>query len=329
MTLLGLRVVMLDGPSTPLVIQFLRDGIQTVSEYVPAGIGDLLQALFVFAMAYVVARLVVRLFGRRISQQFDRPSLARISIQGIRLSIYLLALVSVMRIYGFQLSQIALTVTVFTAVVGVVLAPIVGSFISGLFLLADQPYEIGDMIEIVDTGQRGYVEDITLRYTKFFTLDNTFVVVPNGEIRDRDVINFSAEDTRTRQSLEVVVTYEGDLAQARRLIENAARSVDGVIEGGPGIRIGSSRYPASPTCYIDQYGDHGVHLNLRYWIEEPYKIGATRSHVQTEIWDRLEDTDVEIAYPHSHVVFDETSGELPVSMRPESDGPGTGPTRSQ
>ncbi|MFB6162642.1 MAG: mechanosensitive ion channel domain-containing protein [Halococcoides sp.] len=66
-----------------------------------------------------------------------------------------------------------------------------------------------------DTGQQGFVEDITLRHTKIFTLDNTFVVIPNGTIRERDVINSSAEDARTRQTIEVVVTYESDLDRAR------------------------------------------------------------------------------------------------------------------
>lgn len=292
-----------------------RDWSRVVREYVAAGVGELLQVVAVFGVAYVLAQLFVRLFGPRISAQFERTSLARVTIRGGTVFIYLIALFSVLRIYGFRLSQIALTVTVFTAVLGVVLAPIVGSFISGIFLLADQPYEIGDMIEIADTGQRGFVEDITLRYTKVFTLENTFVVVPNGTMRDRDVVNYSAEDMRTRQSLDLVVTYEGDLDQARDLIENAARSVEGVIRGGPSIRIGPSGYPANPTCHVAEYGDHGVHLTLQYWVEEPYKLAAIKSNVLSEIWERLEGVDVEIAYPHSHMVFDETSGELPISMR--------------
>jgi small-conductance mechanosensitive channel len=156
------------------------------------------------------------------------------------------------------------------------------------------------------------------------TLDNTFVVVPNGEIRSRDVVNYSAEDPRTRQTLDVVVTYEGDLPQARDLIERAAKEVDRVIEGGPDIRVGSARYPAAPTCYIETFGDHGVHLRLRYWLSEPYKLLATKSKVQTNVWRRLEDADVEIAYPHQHVVFDETSGQMDVSVTPprRRTGPG-------
>jgi small-conductance mechanosensitive channel len=176
------------------------------------------------------------------------------------------------------------------------------------------------MVYLSDRDVYGFVEDITLRYTKMFTLDNTFLVVPNGSIRERDVFNYSAEDTRTRLKLDVLVTYESDIPEARRLIEESARSVDNVIGGGPDIRIGSARYPAGPTCYIDSFADHGVNLRLRYWVTEPYKLLTARSKVQTAVWERLPEADVEIAYPHSHLFFDETSGEMRVNL---TNGEGT------
>jgi len=283
--------------------------------WVPEWVLNLGAVILVLLLAYLASRLIVSLFGRRIARRFKRPSLTRTAIRGIRASVFLLALLTILRIYGLRLSDITLSVAVFSAVVGVVVAPIVGSIISGVFLLADQPYEIGDMIELSDAGTRGFVEDITLRYTKVFTLDNTFIVIPNGAVRERDVINYSAEDPRTRLRLDVLVTYEGDLDEARELIERAARNVDVVIEGGPDIRVGAARYPAAPTCYIDSFADHGVQLTLRYWVTEPYKLLAARSKVQTNVWAALDDADVEIAYPHSHLHFDETTGELPVSMR--------------
>ncbi|MFB6128913.1 MAG: mechanosensitive ion channel family protein [Halorhabdus sp.] len=292
------------------------------AEWIPAWIPgwslDLVAVVLVLGLAWLASRLLVNLLGRRIARQFRRPSLTRAFIRGLRVGVFALAVLVILRIFGLQLGDIALSVTVFTAVLGVVLAPIVGSVISGIFLLADQPYEIGDMVELADTGQRGFVEDITLRYTKIFTLDNTFLVIPNGTIRERDVINYSAEDTRVRRSIDIVVTYEGDLEAARERFVEAARSVDGVIRGGPDIRVGAARYPASPVCHLDEFGDHGIRLTLRYWIEEPYRLPAVRSAIQTAIWEAIEDLDVEIAYPHSHLVFDDTSGQLRVSHDGES-----------
>jgi len=303
--------------------RFLQAGTRTPSGPIPDPVSDAgwipgwtvdaVAAVIVFALGWLVARVLVQVLGRRIARRFRRAGLARTILRGIRLGVFLFAFLIVLRIFGLELGDIALSVGILSAVVGIVLAPIVGSFISGVFLLADQPYEIGDMIVLADRSQRAFVEDITLRYTKLFTLDNTFLVIPNGTMRDRDVINYSAEDARTRLTLDVVVTYEGDLDEARRLIEAAARGIDGVIGGGPDIRIGAARYPAAPTCYIDEFGDHGVRLRLRYWVKEPYKLLTMRSKVQTNVRSKLADADVEIAYPHSHVVFDETSGELHVS----------------
>ncbi|WP_394351727.1 mechanosensitive ion channel family protein [Halovenus carboxidivorans] len=270
--------------------------------------------MLVIVLTWAIARLLVRVFSRRIAQYVDRPSLTRVSLAGIRVGVYIFGLLTLLRINGLDLGNIALSVTVFSAVVGVILAPIVGSVISGIFLLADQPYEIGDMIELTDRGTRGFVEDITLRYTKIFTLDNTFLVVPNGEMRSRDVMNYSAEDTRVRLSLDILITYESNLSAAREKIEDSARAVEDVISGGPRIRVGNARYPAGPDCLISEFGDHGVLLRLRYWATEPYRIQTVKSKVQTNVWEAFEGTDVEIAYPHSHLFFDDTSGELQVDM---------------
>ncbi|MFB6267467.1 MAG: mechanosensitive ion channel family protein [Halodesulfurarchaeum sp.] len=274
-----------------------------------------LYAAIVIVASYVLGKLIVRVIGRRVARRFQRPSLSRTVLRGVRTGTLIVGVLIALRLVGLPVTSIALSVTVFSAVLGLVLAPIVGSVINGVFVLADHPYEIGDMIELTDVSQRGFVEDITLRYTKIFTLENTFLVIPNSTIRERDVINYSAEDERTRLSLQVGVTYEGDLDRAREIMVEGAKAVPEVISGGPDIRIGSARYPAAPTCQIHSFGDHGVLLTLRYWASQPYRIPAVRSAVHSEVWERLEsDPDVEIAYPHQHHVFDETSGTAAVSL---------------
>ena len=332
------------GEQTDPIESFVESVVQAIEAVLTNLVGAipdpyrLVAAALVLVVGYYTAQLVVRVFGRMLAQRFKRPSVTRTVLRSVRLVILAVTLFVTLTVLGVELGNVLISVTVFSAVVGIVLAPIVGSVINGLFVLADQPYEIGDMIEITDTGTRGFVEDITIRYTKVFTMDNTFIVIPNSTIRDRDVVNYSAEDERTRLTLQILVTYEGDLAEARRLIEQAAREVDVVIEGGPDIRIGAARYPAGPTCYIDEFADHGVLLNLRYWAKQPYKLLRVRSRVQTAVWDELNaaDVDVEFAYPHSHLLFDETSGTARVNVDtdgvvgPGSDGrDGTGRSSSE
>ncbi|WP_227374139.1 mechanosensitive ion channel family protein [Haladaptatus halobius] len=287
-----------------------------------ATITDVLLAALYVLLGWYVSKLVVSLVGRQVARRFRRPSVTKTILRAIRGTILFVAVGFAVARLHWTPSDILLSVTVFSAAVGLVLAPIVGSVINGLFVLADQPYEIGDLIELVDgsapgAGTRGYVEDITLRYTKIFTLENTFLVIPNATMRERDVINYSAEDTRSRLSLQLLVTYEGDLQEARAIMERAARETPEVVSTGPDIRIGSARYPSDPVANIRDYADHGVLLDLRYWVKDPYNMLRVRSRILERIWDEIEDADVEIAYPHSHLVFDDTSGVARVSVDPE------------
>ncbi len=273
-------------------------------------------AFVVIIIGIVLSRYITRLIGRPVARRFQRQSVAQTALRLVRSSIVLFTVALAASVVGLQVGDIVLSVTVFSAVLGIVLAPIAGSIINGLFILADQPYEIGDMIEL-DDGRRGFVDDITIRYTKIFTLDNTFLVVPNSSIREQLVTNFSAEDERVRQTLDIAVTYESDLERARELIQRAATSVDDVIEGGPDIRVGNARYPARPTVFLDSFGDDGIVLRLRYWVMRPYKLPAVESDVADAIWSRFQEdaAELEFPYPHRHLVFDHTSGSLDATVQ--------------
>ena len=279
-------------------------------------------AALVVVAGVVLSRYVVRLAGRPVARQFRRQSVAQMALRLLRAGVVAGSVGIAAAVLGFRLGNIVLSVTVFSAVLGVVLAPIVGSVINGLFILADQPYEIGDMIELGD-GRRGFVDEITVRYTKLFTLDNTFLVVPNSTMREQLVTNYSAEDERVRLELDVLVTYGSDTEQAKLLLRRAARDDEAVIGGGPDIRIGAARYPAAPTVLRSSFADDGVLLRLRYWVTKPYNIPTIESRIRDRVWDsfRADDADIEFAYPHRHLVFDDTSGTLDASIDTGRAGP--------
>ncbi|WP_434521848.1 mechanosensitive ion channel family protein [Halorubrum sp. AS12] len=284
---------------------------------------SLLTVLASVAIGVAVANFVVRLIGRPVARRVSRQSVAQTIVRGVRVGTIAAALFVGLDAVGFQFENLLLGTAVFTAAIGIILAPLVGNFINGVFILADQPFEIGDMIQLED-GTTGFVEDITIRYTKIFTLDNSFLVVPNGTMRERDVTNFSAEDERTRRSIDVLVTYESDIPEARRRIERAARDCETVIDGGPDIRIGVARYMAGPDCRLHEFGDNGILLRLRYWVKKPYKLAKVQSDVNTKIRERLGDPDanVTMAYPHRHLVFDDTSGVARVDADSDSSAVG-------
>lgn len=282
---------------------------------------NVLVALLIVLVGWYLSGLLASALRGNVSRRFERRSVANLALRGVRAVVVLGALFVALPVLGVDAGNVLVSVTVISAVVGVVLAPLAQNAISGMLVLVNRPYEIGDMIEIVDQEQRGYVDDVTLRYTRIVTLDNTFLLVPNETIAGRDVINLSGEDERTRVSLEFTVTYEGDLSQARELAEEAVSDIDGVISGGPEIRIGSFRYPARPRALIAEFADHGIRIDLRFWVRRPYLPLEMRSQVHENLWEAFEDADVEIPYPHTHLVFDETSGSARVELERERERP--------
>lgn len=293
---------------------------EALIEWVGANLPNFLLAVLIIIVGYRVSISVKRYAGRPVYNWVGRESVASTMLRLMRYGIVLISVLFALRVsFGFSPTSFLLTATVFSAVLGIILAPLVGDIVNGIFVLSDQPYEVGDMVEIVDTGKTGFVEEVTIRYTKIFTVDNTFLVVPNSEIRKRDVVNYSAEDMRTRQTLDVTVTYESDVSRAREILAEAARETPEVIGTQGTARIGKGEYPLEPSVYISEFGDHGVGLIMRYWVREPYQLQKVASKVNEKVWAKFNREDIRIPYPHRHHVFDDTSGNLDVSL--DGEGP--------
>lgn len=300
-------------PPSPTAIA-PTDAIATLIEMISNAISPTwVVAILLVGLAWYGSKLVADRLRPPLEEQLLRPSVTNAVLILARVSVVLVSLIPIAGLVGFRPRNILLSVTVLSVVVGAILAPVARSYISGFFVVMNRPYEVGDMVDLVDVDTQGYVEDITLRYTKILTLDNSFLVVPNEMMRERDVTNYSAEDERSRLSIAVEITYECDLDEARDLLEASARRVDGVVTGGPNIRVGRSRYPAHPRALIREFAADGIVLEVYFWVRDPYLSVAVKSAVYTNIWQRLPDADVEVAYPHTHHVFDETSGHVRVA----------------
>jgi len=308
------------------MFRFLQNSLwQLIPEALRPGTPWIIAAVILVASWYG-SKILARAIRPGVIAHLQRVSVAETILGVFRAIVMVFALFTVANVFGYEPENILLSVTVLTAAIAYIMAPLIGSLINGLFVLINRPYEVGDMIELVDTDQLGYVREITLRYTKIQTLDNTTLVIPNDNIHQRDVINYSEDDERSWLSAGVTVTYESDLDAACDHLEAAGRSVDELVDGGPAMRMGGQKYPAAPTAFVTAFGDHGATIELRFWVVEPYHPVRVRSKVYRRIDAELAETDISLAYPRIHHVFDETSGQASVSVdghqRPWADSAG-------
>ena len=166
---------------------------------------------------------------------------------------------------------------------------ILENFAAGLMLQIRGPFHLGDRIEA--QGYIGTVRAINARAVVVDTGDRRTVHVPNKEVLDNPIVNYTEHPER-RSDLEVGVAYDTDLAAARRLLIAAAESVDGVHHDPP------------PRAYIDAFGDSAVNLVVQFWHADGERV-AVRDRVATAAKVALDDARIDMPFPQRVVQLEQ------------------------
>ncbi|MBN2555569.1 MAG: mechanosensitive ion channel family protein [Anaerolineales bacterium] len=167
--------------------------------------------------------------------------------------------------------------------IGFALQDVAKNFIAGIIILLQQPFDLGDGIEVANFA--GKVLQISLRATEIMTWDGRHVYIPNSEILASPIINLSRA-TRRRLEIQAGVAYESDLDKVARIALSTIREIDGVlVDPAPEIKFAS-------------LGDFAVNFSLYYWIdtEQTDLIAATDAGIRS-IKRRFEEMDVEMPFP--------------------------------
>ena len=157
--------------------------------------------------------------------------------------------------------------------------------IAGFIILVDQPFRIGDRIEIQEEGTWGDVVDIGLRTTRIRTRDNRLVIVPNSTISDNQVINYSYPDPRYRIQTHVGVAYGTDIEAVRQLLIDTVREIEGVLPDKP-----------VDALYIEM-GDSAMIFRVRWWIESYEDTRQMFDRVHTALQHALDEAGIDCPFP--------------------------------
>lgn len=184
--------------------------------------------------------------------------------------------------YGQFLTDSALVVAAGTLAIGVAGQTVIGSLISGLVLVADPEFNVGDYIEWED-GE-GTIRSITLRVTRVQTPDGKLVTIPNTVLTGQAIIRPFGQN-RYRVVERVDIDYEDDVDEAVRHLESAAIEHDDILAA------------PDPVAYVDDFGDDAVVVCVHYWIENPdlRGIAEIRSAYARAVKARLEAADITIS----------------------------------
>lgn len=181
--------------------------------------------------------------------------------------------------------------------------------ISGFIILADQPYRIGDRIEIQGEGTWGDVVEIGIRTTRIRTRDNRMVIVPNSIISRNQVVNYTFPDPSYRIQTHISIGYGSDIEQVRQLIIETVRQVEGVLPDHP-----------VDSLYVEM-GDSAMIFRVRWWLESYVDTRLMFDRVNTTLQNVFDANDIHTPYPIRTTkleVDDQTTQNLSQAFRGQS-----------
>ena len=145
----------------------------------------------------------------------------------VSILLYVLLIITVISILGIPMTSVVAVLASCGLAIGLALQGALGNFAGGLMILIFKPFRVGDYIE--SAGAEGTVRDISVFYTTIITLDNKRVTVPNGDLMNSNITNFSTEETR-RIDLPFKLTNDCDPKLAQRVLLGAVEKTDGILK---------------------------------------------------------------------------------------------------
>jgi len=167
---------------------------------------------------------------------------------------------------------------------------------SGVLILADAPYKIGDYI-VLDTGERGMVTHIGIRSTRILTRDDVELTIPNSIMGSTKIINESGGPYKKfRIRVNVGVAYGSDIDQVKQVLMDVALEEEKVCTD------------PEPRVRFRTFGNSSLNLDLLCWVEDPSLRGQVTDILLTTIYKALNKHGIEIPYNKQDVYIKELPG---------------------
>lgn len=258
---------------------------QFLAQYQDVGI-SIATFLGVFVGVYLVGRLLVLPPVVRIVRARNRNNQTIADAIDLYLRVLFVVIAVPLAIGAAGFTGVAagsgVVLAAATLALGVAGQDVIGNLVSGVFLVADPDFNVGDYIEWED--QAGTIEEIDLRVTRIRSAEGEVVVVPNTMLTTAAVRRPFARD-RYRLTERLTVGYTEDLDEVRRTLVDIV-SEDARVLSDP-----------APVAHVTGLGDSAIELSAWFWVDDPtdVDIAALRTEFRTEAKRRLLETGVTVA----------------------------------
>lgn len=238
--------------------------------------GTFLTILFVLLVFGIIQRVVVKMVASRISEPRTLV-IKRI----IRYTGFVVAIMTLFNALGIDLSALLGAAGIAGIAVGFAAQTSVSNVISGLFLISEKPFQLGDVIQVGDVS--GIVQSIDFLSIKIQTFDNRYIRVPNETLIKTNLINVTRFPIR-RLDVWVSVAYPSDLERVRSILLEVSAKNPYALDN------------PEPLIVLDKFDTSGINILLGLWFEKTQYLNLKNS-IMIDIHTRFAQEGIEIPYP--------------------------------
>ncbi len=237
-----------------------------------------------------VARILLNLLGEN-HHRFEIVQERTIPIFDMTIKMLLIgfgAYVFLM-IWGINATAWLASAGVIGIAVGFAAKDTLSNLLSGVAIVADTPYKIGDYV-VLDSGERGQVTNLGMRSTRLLTRDDVEITVPNAVIANATITNESGGPwVKHRIRVPVGVAYGSDVDEVCRILEGIANDLPAIVKN-----------PA-PRVRMRGLGDSSLDFELLGWIDHPELRGRVRHDLLMNVYKTLNQEGIEIPFPQTDI----------------------------
>ncbi len=256
-------------------------------------IGKMLDAVIILSMTFASATLAGRLF-RNYVQKSNIPvpttGLAYGILKGI---IFVIGFLIILNDLGISIAPLITALGVGGLAVALALQDTLANLFAGVHILMEKSIRIGDFVRL-ESGQEGYVDDITWRTTRIRMLPNNIVVIPNSKLAQSVVTNYYLPEKSMSVSIEVGVSYSADPDLVEKILVEEAKKGAADI---PGLLA----EPEPLARLIPGFGDSSLNFTLTCRVREFTDQYSTQHELRKRIFKRFKEAGIEIPYPQRTV----------------------------
>ena len=246
---------------------------------------DVVIALLIFFVGRIIIGILVRVMSAAMQKNGVEKTLETFVNNLVRTALLIVVIIAAIGQLGIQTTSFIAIFGAAGLAVGLALQGSLSNFASGVLIVLFRPYKVGDFVEAA--GISGSIEQVQILTTIFKTGDNKQVIVPNSQVMNSIITNYSANDTR-RIDMVVGVSYDDDLDKVRKTLEEIVAADTRVLDD-----------PA-PQIAVSELADSSVNFILRPWCATSDYWSLKCDLIET-IKKRFDKESISFPYPQQDV----------------------------